>query len=139
MARWDIQRILRLKCFTAMRAPREFTTDPMKSTGRRLLSGSLSCLLVRDLRSELSPTTRVNRMLSKCMTANNDSTAVRVGEELDLAALRNYLVAHLPVTSSAGVARVEIEQFPGGHSNLTYLIRYGAQEFVLRRPPVGPV
>ncbi len=28
---------------------------------------------------------------------------------------------------------------PGGHSNLTYLIRFGAQEFVLRRPPVGPV
>jgi aminoglycoside phosphotransferase (APT) family kinase protein len=34
---------------------------------------------------------------------------------------------------------IEIEQFPGGHSNLTYLIRYGKQEFVLRRPPVGPV
>ena len=36
-------------------------------------------------------------------------------------------------------ATLEIEQFPGGHSNLTYLIRYGTHEYVLRRPPVGPV
>jgi len=32
-----------------------------------------------------------------------------------------------------------VEQFPGGHSNLTYLLRYGKREFVLRRPPLGPV
>ncbi len=32
-----------------------------------------------------------------------------------------------------------MEQFPGGHSNLTYLLRYGKREFVLRRPPLGPV
>src|SRR5437588_860042 len=32
-----------------------------------------------------------------------------------------------------------VEQFPGGHSNLTYLLRFGAQEFVMRRPPFGPV
>jgi aminoglycoside phosphotransferase (APT) family kinase protein len=32
-----------------------------------------------------------------------------------------------------------VEQFPGGHSNLTYLLRFGPQEFALRRPPFGPV
>jgi len=32
-----------------------------------------------------------------------------------------------------------VEQFPGGHSNLTYLLRFGAREFVMRRPPFGPV
>ena len=32
-----------------------------------------------------------------------------------------------------------IAQFGGGHANLTYLLRYGAQEYVLRRPPLGPV
>jgi aminoglycoside phosphotransferase (APT) family kinase protein len=32
-----------------------------------------------------------------------------------------------------------VEQFPGGHSNLTYLLRFGGQEFVMRRPPFGPV
>ena len=32
-----------------------------------------------------------------------------------------------------------VEQFPGGHSNLTYLLRFGDQEFVMRRPPLGPI
>jgi aminoglycoside phosphotransferase (APT) family kinase protein len=75
------------------------------------------------------------------MSATNDSVAVRAGEELDVAALSAYLRDRLAHQSSAGDARgtLEIEQFPGGHSNLTYLIRYDGQEFVLRRPPVGPV
>lgn len=65
---------------------------------------------------------------------NPDSAPVRKGEELDLASLRNYLS-----TSLGSPAELEIKQFPGGHSNLTYLLRYGSDEFVLRRPPVGPV
>jgi aminoglycoside phosphotransferase (APT) family kinase protein len=75
------------------------------------------------------------------MTATNDSTPVRQGEELDQTALTDYLRAALSAEYSAGGPnqRLDIRQFPGGHSNLTYLIRYGAQEFVLRRPPVGPV
>jgi aminoglycoside phosphotransferase (APT) family kinase protein len=51
--------------------------------------------------------------------------------------LRDHLSAE-----SSGLDRqvnLQIEQFPGGHSNLTYLIRFGDQEFILRRPPVGPV
>jgi len=32
-----------------------------------------------------------------------------------------------------------VEQFPGGHSNLTYLLRFGTHDFALRRPPFGPV
>jgi aminoglycoside phosphotransferase (APT) family kinase protein len=71
------------------------------------------------------------------MTVSRDSTAVRTGEELDLAALDGYLREHL--TGIDPSSPIEIEQFPGGHSNLTYLVRYGAQEFVLRRPPMGPV
>jgi aminoglycoside phosphotransferase (APT) family kinase protein len=71
------------------------------------------------------------------MKVSSDSTAVRVGEELDLAALGRYLREHLP--SQAAETGIQIEQFPGGHSNLTYLIRYADQEFVLRRPPLGPV
>jgi aminoglycoside phosphotransferase (APT) family kinase protein len=75
------------------------------------------------------------------MTTSKDSTAVRIGEELDLAALDRYLRERLPaqVPEFDQSATIEIEQFPGGHSNLTYLIRYGDREFVLRRPPVGPV
>ena len=36
-------------------------------------------------------------------------------------------------------AQLEVEQFPAGHSNLTYLLRAGEWEAVLRRPPLGPV
>jgi aminoglycoside phosphotransferase (APT) family kinase protein len=58
---------------------------------------------------------------------------VREGEALDLAALERYLREHLP--GAAGPLLVE--QFPGGFSNLTYLIRQGEREMVLRRPPFG--
>ncbi len=34
---------------------------------------------------------------------------------------------------------MHVLQFAGGHSNLTYLIRFGGGELVIRRPPHGPV
>jgi aminoglycoside phosphotransferase (APT) family kinase protein len=34
---------------------------------------------------------------------------------------------------------MEVAQFAGGHSNLTYLVRFGELELVVRRPPFGPV
>jgi len=73
------------------------------------------------------------------MTANPrtsaDTAPVRSGEELDLAALHPYLEAHLP----GGAGELTLEQFPGGHSNLTYLLRVNGTEAVLRRAPMGPV
>jgi len=57
---------------------------------------------------------------------------VRAGEELDLAALSAFIAKELGLASA-----VTVEQFPGGHSNLTYCVRVGDQEMVLRRPPVG--
>src|SRR5882762_6019089 len=71
------------------------------------------------------------------MAASKDSTAARAGEELDLSALGRYLREHLIPQSAE--TEIEAAQFPGGHSNLTYLVRYGEQEFVLRRPPNGAV
>ena len=62
-----------------------------------------------------------------------DTARIRPGEELDLDALREVL---RPVI---GEAALEVEQFPGGHSNLTYLLRANGQEYVLRRAPMGPV
>ena len=59
--------------------------------------------------------------------------AVRSGEALDVEALQTYLREHLPHLTGP----LHIEQFPQGFSNLTYLLRYGEQEFVLRRPPLG--
>lgn len=65
----------------------------------------------------------------------DQSRAVRAGEELDATALAAYLARALP--ELAGVSSVEVEQFPSGHSNLTYLVRAGGHEYVLRRPPFG--
>jgi aminoglycoside phosphotransferase (APT) family kinase protein len=73
------------------------------------------------------------------MTSETDTTPVRTGEELNLALLANYLSEHLGDLVSTSSAAIEIKQFPGGHSNLTYLVSYGDHDFVLRRPPVGPV
>ena len=58
---------------------------------------------------------------------------VRPDEQIDLEQLQVYLKPHFPES----VGQLSLEQFHGGHSNLTYLLRLGEQEFVLRRPPFG--
>ena len=58
---------------------------------------------------------------------------VRPGEELPVASLETYLAKFLPGT----LGPLTVEQFPSGYSNLTYLLRMGDEEFVLRRPPFG--
>jgi aminoglycoside phosphotransferase (APT) family kinase protein len=60
---------------------------------------------------------------------------VRPGEELDAGSLASWLRGKLEGVGD----RLAVEQFPGGHSNLTYLLRAGSAEYVLRRPPLGPV
>jgi aminoglycoside phosphotransferase (APT) family kinase protein len=66
------------------------------------------------------------------------SRAVREGEELDGARLLAYLRQHLPeLEDELREDALQVEQFPAGFSNLTYLLRSGREEFVLRRPPVG--
>lgn len=59
--------------------------------------------------------------------------AIREGEELDMDRLRAYLE---PVIGSQAQT-LEVKQFPGGHSNLTYLLSSGKESWVLRRPPFG--
>jgi len=61
---------------------------------------------------------------------------VRAGEELDASALRAYLADRFPARSGDDPV---VEQFPRGFSNLTYLVRWGGDEFILRRPPFGGV
>jgi aminoglycoside phosphotransferase (APT) family kinase protein len=58
--------------------------------------------------------------------------AVRSGEELDAKKLGDWLRAQ-----GLGDGAIAIEQFPSGHSNLTYLVKSGSDEWVLRRPPFG--
>ena len=72
----------------------------------------------------------------------SDTKPVRSSEQLDWDALESYvrerLAAVLEVQFDPTLPMI-VEQFPGGHSNLTYLLRFGNQEFVMRRPPFGPV
>jgi aminoglycoside phosphotransferase (APT) family kinase protein len=65
----------------------------------------------------------------------SDTAAVRKGEELSVATLGAFLCGKLP----GGDGNIQVEQFPGGHSNLTYLLRAAGYEYVLRRAPLGPV
>ncbi|RMG69981.1 MAG: phosphotransferase family protein [Bacteroidetes bacterium] len=63
----------------------------------------------------------------------DQAQAIRLGEELPIAALQAYLQSlwgtdfHLHT----------IRQFPGGFSNLTYLLETNRGDMVLRRPPFG--
>lgn len=67
------------------------------------------------------------------MTLTDRPGAIRQGEELDARAIDTYLKAHI----SDLRGEPQICQFPGGASNLTYLLRYADRELVLRRPPFG--
>jgi len=69
------------------------------------------------------------------VTAVNDTIDVRPDEKLDTERLEPYLRQGLPQSDGP----FEVRQFGGGHANLTYLIRFGEREYVLRRPPYGPL
>jgi aminoglycoside phosphotransferase (APT) family kinase protein len=59
----------------------------------------------------------------------------RPQERLDTTRLEPYLRRHL----AGAEGPLAVRQFGGGKANLTYLLRFGDREFVLRRPPFGPV
>lgn len=59
--------------------------------------------------------------------------AARANELPDLGKLRAYLVSK----GLMGEEELLVEQFPGGYSNLTFLLQLGDREFVLRKPPFG--
>ena len=59
-------------------------------------------------------------------------SAFRAGEEVDAAALQDLFAQELGV-----VAPLQVQQFRRGHSNLTYFVTDGKNEWVLRRPPFG--
>jgi len=71
------------------------------------------------------------------MTVLDETRAPRAGEELDVAKLTAWW------TDVVGpCASLTVQQFPSGHSNLTYGIEVvsndgDVEEWVLRRPPVG--
>lgn len=76
------------------------------------------------------------------MKDDSDTRAVRRGEDLDWPALVAWLRQRLPACDVPGLDAARepaVSQFPGGHSNLTYLVRFGDVDIVIRRPPFGPV
>ncbi len=67
------------------------------------------------------------------MELRDQASEVRSGEELDTEKVETYLrdtIGHL-------AGKMSVRQFPGGYSNLTYLISFENREMVLRRPPFG--
>lgn len=67
------------------------------------------------------------------MNLDDRAIDIRPGEELDQDRLERYLFEAIPGL----VGPLDIKQFPAGYSNLTYLIRAGERELILRRPPHG--
>ena len=63
----------------------------------------------------------------------DQASQIRQGEELNLNLLNDYLKSQLTDFEEI----TEITQFSGGYSNLTYLLKTGSKEYVLRRPPFG--
>ncbi|GAA4553503.1 phosphotransferase family protein [Amycolatopsis samaneae] len=67
-------------------------------------------------------------------TPGNAAVDVRAEDAFDAAALHTWLAGRVP---GLGGEPPRVRQFPGGASNLTYLLSYPDRELILRRPPAG--
>ncbi len=65
----------------------------------------------------------------------NDTIPVRDDEQLDTERVAAFLRGRLPGSDQP----LTVRQFGGGAANLTYHLDYGSHEYVLRRPPLGPI
>ncbi|WP_245831742.1 phosphotransferase family protein [Oceanobacillus senegalensis] len=70
------------------------------------------------------------------MNESKEMTDVRDGEDFDRKAVKSYISDNYGQLPSPPL---EVKQFSTGVSNLTYFIRSGGWEAVLRRPPNGPL
>ncbi|MRG84891.1 phosphotransferase family protein [Salinibacillus xinjiangensis] len=66
----------------------------------------------------------------------NKYIQVRDGEELDREIIKAFILSNFENVKDD---KFEVKQFPSGKSNLTYFIKMGEWEGVLRRPPNGPL
>lgn len=67
---------------------------------------------------------------------NKEVVAVKEGQDFDRAAFHAYMLKHVEWWPDEPM---EVTQFSAGFSNLTYLIRCGETEVVMRRRPFGPL
>jgi aminoglycoside phosphotransferase (APT) family kinase protein len=73
---------------------------------------------------------RVSRALPRLI---DRPEMTRPGAELDAGKVAVFLKDSIPGLDG----ELEVLQFPAGNSNLTYQLRIGGREFVMRRPPFG--
>lgn len=64
-----------------------------------------------------------------------ETIPIRLDEQFDEDAVAKFLRRH----EECPPGSLEVEQFSTGSSNLTYLLRIGDKEWVMRRPPLGPL
>lgn len=67
------------------------------------------------------------------MGTEDRPVGVREGETFDAGRMETYIKDHLPGLKGS----LEVKQFPSGFSNLTYMLKIGERELVMRRPPFG--
>lgn len=67
--------------------------------------------------------------------SKSDTIEVRPDERFDEGRLAEYLRGKL----DGAELPMRVRQFGGGQANLTYLLQFNGAEYVLRRPPLGPV
>jgi aminoglycoside phosphotransferase (APT) family kinase protein len=70
------------------------------------------------------------------MSTNDDTIEIRAGENFDITRIEHFVRAQI---KDLGDEPLVVRQFPAGASNLTYLLKIGTWEGVLRRPPFGPI
>ncbi len=67
------------------------------------------------------------------MGHEDNPAGVREGETFDAGKMEAFIRDSLPDLKGA----LEVQQFPSGFSNLTYMLKIGDRELVMRRPPFG--
>jgi aminoglycoside phosphotransferase (APT) family kinase protein len=72
-------------------------------------------------------------MVSNYSDNIDKAVVAREGEAPDINKLKSYLSSLLPGFEGEWI----VEQFPGGYSNLTFLLKASGKEYVLRKPPIG--
>jgi aminoglycoside phosphotransferase (APT) family kinase protein len=73
------------------------------------------------------------------MSLSPETAPVRAGERLDWPRLEAWLRLRLGDALPDVDGPLDVLQFPNGSANLTYLLRIGPHELVLRRPPMGQI
>jgi aminoglycoside phosphotransferase (APT) family kinase protein len=67
----------------------------------------------------------------------DESRPVRAEDAFDVTAVADWLREHAVAFRDDLDGTPDVRQFPGGASNLTYLLRYPGRDLILRRPPAG--